>query len=350
MLSLASSALVTWFISNIMVKRVGDVVRYTSARPHNVAIRQKIREAGVVLLSELNRGNSYDRIIVVAHSLGAIVAFDVLTATFGRCNTQLDFDRKYSEALEKALEEGVEETDFTFTHQPALQAVEAIVDGAASTLRAGRQAELDLDDFQDAQREAQRELVAYGCPWKITDFITIGSPLTHAEFLVVDGDKELLNAQRKRLLPTCPPVQEYKGRKNGAFFLAYSTPWLCKKPGSPRYPHHGAPFAFTRWTNIYSPRRWIIYGDIVSGPIAHLFGQPVKEKGKDKWHRLSGIREFSVLPERDADGKVLDGHKVPFMTHNSYWKRTAETGAPGPNTDTPRHIRIPRRALNLLEK
>jgi len=40
---------------------------------------------------------------------------------------------------------------------------------------------------------------------------------------------------------------------------------------------HAAPFAVTRWTNIYAPVRAIIAGDPVGGPLAPVFGAGVKD-------------------------------------------------------------------------
>lgn len=350
LVSLLVSGGVAALVSNVFVKRVGDVVRYTSARPQNVAIRQKIREAGVELLEELNSDRKYDRVIVVAHSLGAIVAYDVLTHAFSRCNETLNFDKVYKANLAAATKKGVKEEDFEFTHQPALRTVEDIVNDVASKARAGEEASLDVEVYRAAQRAAQRELVQYECPWRVTDFFTLGSPLAHAEFLVTDGIVDLRKAQVKRRLPTCPPVQEYKGGRDKGFFLAFTTPSLKRRPGAPRIPHHGTMFAFTRWTNIYSPRRWVVGGDIVSGPAGRVFGLPVRETGSDKIHEISGIQEHAVLPERDASGKVLEGHRIPLVTHNSYWNLKAETGAPEVTEKVPHHIQVLRNALNLLEK
>ena len=39
-----------------------------------------------------------------------------------------------------------------------------------------------------------------------------------------------------------------------------------------------APFAVTRWTNIYAPTRGVIFGDPIGGPLAPVFGPGVKDK------------------------------------------------------------------------
>jgi hypothetical protein len=44
-----------------------------------------------------------------------------------------------------------------------------------------------------------------------------------------------------------------------------------KKTQKVRILHHGAPFAITRWTNLYFP------GDIIGGRVSHLFGAGIKD-------------------------------------------------------------------------
>ncbi len=68
------------FLSPVM----GDSARYLRATPSNIAQRQKIREAGVSLLESLHASGRYQRIVVVGHSLGSVVGYDVLTHFWGR--------------------------------------------------------------------------------------------------------------------------------------------------------------------------------------------------------------------------------------------------------------------------
>src|SRR5262249_23824539 len=57
----------------------GRVVRYTKADPTNIAARQAVRERGLKLMSALHEGNYYKRIIIVSHSLGTMLAHDLLS-------------------------------------------------------------------------------------------------------------------------------------------------------------------------------------------------------------------------------------------------------------------------------
>jgi hypothetical protein len=63
-------------VQSFLVHYFGDVARYLDPKPHNIAIRQAIRSEALGLLEKVS--DRHDRVIVVAHSLGSIVALDVL--------------------------------------------------------------------------------------------------------------------------------------------------------------------------------------------------------------------------------------------------------------------------------
>ena len=125
---------------------------------------------------------------------------------------------------------------------------------------AGGEAEAAVHKFQSEQRDAWRELRGLGNPWRITDLITAGSPLAHAMLLMAGGMADLAARKRERELPTCPPqLDEEKG-------FAYSRrPPVEVGKGrkfTPLIYHHAAPFAVTRWTNLYFPVSGGIFGDL----------------------------------------------------------------------------------------
>jgi hypothetical protein len=69
-------------------------------------------------------------------------------------------------------------------------------------------------------------------------------------------------------LPTCPPQRDEKG-------YAYSgspTDVGEDKKFTPLVLHHAAPFAVTRWTNLYFPAMFGLLGDLVGGPLHEDFG------------------------------------------------------------------------------
>ena len=311
-----------------LVSHVGDVPRYVKAKPENIAIRETIRQNGVRLLETLmgfdrdgNLGEPpYDRIVMVGHSLGTIVAYDILTLAFARHNDRLG--KKVPQDL----------------RQPHRAAMEALIrkhhdDGS----------ELPLDEFRELQDLCRKEMQALGGIWPVSDFITLGSPLTHAEFLMARDKASLDKAKRHRILPTCPPTLEYDGTTKLRHF-SYHPPALDafgdgKQPEHPRFPHHAALFAYTMWTNLYSPHRFTLWGDVISGPICHAFGIP---RGANR-STLCGVKDIAVLPS--TTGSDQD-RKTRFLTHLKYWNSSV-----GRSEDDkaviPLHIAALREALDL---
>ena len=270
--------------------------------------------------------SDYDRIVLVGHSLGTIVGYDILTHCFGRIN----------EITGKSLSPDLK--------QPARDRLEHFIREAEKSPEEAW-ASTTLDDFRAMQSAALEELRAIGNPWIVTDFVTLGSPLTHAEFLMERDREQLRQAQTKRIMPTCPPTLEFDGRTKLKHF-SYRHRELRSlgqndDPLAPRVPHHAALFAYTRWTNIFSPHWLIATGDIISGPLAHAMGMPVEGHGEAT---VSGIRDIAVLPSED--GTPADKARRR-QTHLDYWDRSVAK-VPG-SKEEPAHIVALRKALNLGE-
>src|SRR4051812_41861389 len=79
----ALTAALSWITNHFVVPYFGRVVRYTRAHPDNISARKNIRERGLALLDELHNGR-YGRIIVVGHSLGSILAYDLVSYCWAR--------------------------------------------------------------------------------------------------------------------------------------------------------------------------------------------------------------------------------------------------------------------------
>jgi len=333
--SLAYAAASAWVIGKLN-DVVGDVVRYVDPSPGNIKTRQDIREDGVRLLETLMgideegvaRGSEYDRVLVVGHSLGTIVGYDIINHAFGRLNLTFDRDR------------------LAMTEQTNTAALETLVREAWA---AGKP--LDLERYRTLQDAARRELNRAGNPWIVSDFISIGSPLTHAEFLMAEDRKHLAALKAKRVYPSCPPQLEYHSAPPHYHFT-YEAKRAFPRPGASltgkRVPHHAAAFAFTRWTNIYSPLRGILGGDIVSGPVCEPFGLTVRPHKQGEpapaCDSLYGIKDVAVLPSQE--GTVEDRRKR-FLTHLKYWDLKVAAGARG--DAPPMHIQVLREALDLKE-
>ncbi len=284
----------------------GRVVRYTRADPANISARAAVRERGLRLLNELHAGAEYDRVVLVGHSLGSILAYDLINYLW----TQRESAR---------------------TLKPGGQELAAVreVHGAAAALREGDEA--SIARFRRAQARLRRLLAArQGDPdgaerWLISDFVTIGSPLTHAEFLLATNEADLAERIGTREYPASPPVREPLNRLG--VWLAKKHGFLDKqaregelfvypKQGGGWCLHHASPFAVVRWTNIHDPARWIFQGDLVSGALRSKFGLCVK----------------------DVDLSALRGRSRAF-SHTQYW-----------SLDTaPEQIEALREAINLLD-
>ncbi len=257
---------------------VGDAARYLHAAPTNIRERHAIRAAGLQLLHELH-ARGYERIIVVGHSLGSVIGYDLLTYAWARTHEQHASPPRPSraalDALERLLDEEEEAPSADFVRQ-----------------------------YRTAQERYLAELRANGSPWRVTDFVTLGSPLTHAALLLARSPDDLGRRQQDRELPTCPPEREKFGRQGLRrlwFRLPYAASTLDGRSRTRvlRAPHHAAGFAVTRWTNLYFGSHLIVWGDLIGGPLRAVFG--------------AGIRDLEVRTSA----------RLGFLSHTSYWRRDA---------------------------
>ena len=246
---------------------LGDAARYLSPTPQNVGIRQKIRAEGVRIVRSIQETRRYDRIIIVGHSLGSVIGYDIVTHLWDEYNTKHNRPERPSQAALKKLQE------------------------AGRALTPDPEA---LRSYRAAQRALWREQRGLGNPWLVTDFITVGSPLTYGALLFAGNDKEFRRRQEDRELPTCPPATD-----DGKYFHRPRKPYLVNgKPRTLFVLHHAAPFAVTCWTNIYVPLTFGLFGDWVGGPLQRWFG--------------CGIAD---VPVRDAPN-----HLLPLIGHTRYWR------------------------------
>jgi hypothetical protein len=318
LLALVAAGLGTW-LHRKATATFGRVVRYTKADPDNIAARQNVRERGLKLLSSIHDSNYYKRIVIVSHSLGTILAYDLLSYFWA----QHEAARKLADSA------------------PEFDAL-CELEKAAAAVEQPNKAPAALDAYYEAQRQLRISLASRTFPsdppsanpafsrWLISDFVTLGSPLAHSEFLIAADDRDLAQRKLERELPQSPPMREDLDPKT--FDLAKATQKLpvgasfdvsklvsFPLPASPKIweLHHAAPFAVVRWTNIYDPA-WLVYrGDVIGGPLARKFGPAVI----------------------DVNLKSLRGQATSF-THTKYWEIDGE----------PIHIEALRWAINLLDE
>lgn len=281
-----------------IINFVGDAARYLQPKPDNVAKRQAIRDAGVDLLEALHESGQYDRIVVFGHSLGSVIAYDILSFAwirFGRRNKLPD--RTHGTALRR-LEREVQH-----------EATSALADKNDRAVTA-----------QALQHEAWKEHRRNGAPWLVTDFVTAGSPLAYADLLLkVDKTTSFGDLKLDRVFPTCPPTtqREQNGSRQVFSFTRPYRDVTTNQSKTGLRPDHAALFAFTRWTNLYFPFSGFMKGDPVGGPLQQPFG---------RW----------IVDER----LELPGAGLLGFAHTLYWDDTTPSTA---------HIESLKRALRLNE-
>jgi hypothetical protein len=280
---------------------VGDAAIYLNPHPRTVEARNRIRSAGVSLLERLQADGRYDRIIIVGHSLGSVIGYDVLTFAWSRS----------SDALRRAVEEG------TLSGSSRLQDKLAASEALAATARG------DIARWTQATRDLHYEQRRLGQRWLVTDFITAGSPLAHASLLLARGPADLLRRQEDRELPTSPP------RREDDVHFSYSRPeprQAGKGRTEVRVIDHAGLFATTVWKNFYFPCRHLFYGDLVGGAVAPMFGWGVEDVAVETRIRngwLAHTEYWSLYSDMAADAAPLRLTQALDLTRSGLARRVA---------------------------
>ena len=233
--------LVARALVNKVTKSFVDVVRYLDTSPHSYAARRAIRGGLVDLLHALHDGR-YSRVVVVAHSLGAYIAYDALTALWAQTH----------ELHAGPIDDPI-----------PLESLDTL-EGAADRLIADPDAPGALDDFQDLQFALWQDLRRQGNPWRITDFVTAGTPMALADLLVTrpslfsgftKADRtyrtELFDSLvRRGALVRCPPRSETLPVESNEH---HPVSYRWNRSGPREVLGSQSPFAVTRWTNLWFP-------------------------------------------------------------------------------------------------
>ena len=291
------------FAKSFFTKYFGDVARYVRAEPANILIRQSVRKGGIDLIERIHASGDYDRVVLVGHSLGSIVAYDILNHLWARHNKF-----KYSRGTRQ------------YTTPLSKHALSLLKTLQKLSKKCGKQ-EFEQTEYRGLQSELFDELRKNDKAnnWLISDFITLGSPLTYADILLFDNEEHFNKRKLDREYPTSPPMPEQDN-------------WYYKE-GTRNYLHHGAVFSAVKWTNIYMPHKSFIKGDLISGNVSLNFSynniniESLKVTAPQN-------PNYTPIKEIELDYKeVKDG-----FTHTEYWK-SSEIGD--------EHLKVLRKTLDL---
>jgi hypothetical protein len=278
---------------NFLLPLFGDAASYLSAQTDTVGSRQALRERGLKLLRALHEEAEYDRIVIVAHSLGTVLAYDLLQLLWHDVGPTKD--NQPSDKAVAALEKVAE---FSKAPKPDWK------DGGVAAYQ-----DLQWAAYTELRQQKPAPKGEDGTPakqggWKVSDFVSLGSPLASAQFLVTEGKKDFDRMKRERVLPTAPP----QPRDGAQAFVSEDA--VTKKKST----HHASVFSTVRWTNIYDEFDPLIFtrGDVIGGPVAseEVLGPAIKD--------------IDVTIKR---------HGKRLFSHNSYWVDTIvekPPGKPGP--------------------
>jgi len=385
-----------WTVTkSFLVPIMADTARYLGRHPKDVALSRRVRADGVQMLEALHASGRYDRVVIVAHSLGSIVGLDIVSRFWARraermtplqkstyqaaiadvaaiqdaafecisnassCVAQaVPLSRSARRAIERhennssqdkndnsVLEtwlKVVQDLDLLFPSPGRLKkkyksAKQFKVAGAASFERhhqhlldyaasfrrrkgtkneesadlleiaAGEleQAATKLEGINASLESVHPEFIRQTSLgdrtplWLISDFITIGSPLTYGEWLLTE--------QRHADYPKT--VNDKRG-ENGNGSRQNLSILPCK------------------WTNLFFETRWIVLGDIIAGPLWRKFG--------------IGVKDVVLTKKRP---------NFQFFAHNEYWKLDHQWIEWLADTDrkitTPEHVDALQNALSL---
>jgi hypothetical protein len=332
-LALGGSGFVAWAIGktlthfgSVVTKSFVDVVRYLDNSPRSYAIRRSIRQGMVDLLQSLHDKGRYSRVVVVAHSLGAYIAYDAITSLWPTMN-KLHCGPITDDPDQAVPLDGVAELE-----ELASKLIQHPVEGL------DEEQQRELAEFREAQFEVWKNLRRQGNPWLITDFISVGTPMYMADLLLSKNRDEFHKLVKTAGIPQCPP-------RNGFDPVEGEV----SEPGDYAWNNrgrevltHSAPFAVVRWTNMFFRAENGWNGDWFGDALRPLFGNGIVDhpiQGNLPQRRSPGVahgRYFSFPDDDDDDGiaKVLQR----ALALDIDGELAASCGAPGylPETNVTR--------------
>lgn len=224
-------------VSSLLFGYAADAAKYLSNHPDNIDARGRVRSGAIDLLRELNDTPEYNRILIVGHSLGSVIGLDAMT-------------QYWHEVCDKPVLKPDQPDPLTATYHQLMGVLEKNPDQIA--------------DYQEHQERFRRILCDSQINWKISDFVTVGSPLSFANFLLAKDDQDFhFKTRESRQLMKSPPAGEQ------ADHLYLKNEEIAAT--SVIHPTKSAAFLFTRWTNLHGTK------DPIGGKVRPLFGDGIND-------------------------------------------------------------------------
>jgi hypothetical protein len=312
-------------VRNAITNTFVDVVRYLDTSPRSYAVRKAIRGGLVELLHGLHDQQRYTRIVVVAHSLGAYIAYDAMSTLWADLHELHAGPAGPAETGRQIPLDGLIDLQHAADDVLTCSRTNPC---ASSDLRTGEQAhDAHLDEwdkvltrFQTCQYTLGKGLRMQGNPWRITDFVSVGTPMYLADLLcthlgLLSGWRNPTVAgiafddmMRRGELVRCPPRSETQPVEDPVEPTTMKYRW---RYGTRQVLGSQSLFAVVRWTNLWFPvDTGSVRGDFFGGPLQTLFGPGIRDirvmgntAGRTVRWGLAHIHYFSY-PSADADTDI----------------------------------------------
>ena len=249
----------------------GDAARYFDINPKNISRRYDIIRGGIDILRKLHtdhdeRGDEvnyrYGRIVLMGHSLGSVIAYDILRHYWQEVNGKIEVDPAELAAVE--CFEGDNGNAPPDGLPPHRNDVKFRGDQYAAWLYLNRKKTAGVTVPFNKDRDPSHD-----ARWLISDFVTLGCPMTYAPLLMAKSVEDVTSKIALRELPTCPPDRS-KNLNPGRYTVLLSAE--LERIKDFHILPQSAQFATVRWTNFY------FHNDPIGGPLGAIFGKGIDDQ------------------------------------------------------------------------
>lgn len=311
-------AILTLVLSRVLLRGVGDAARYLTNSPDNIEEQNAIHSLATDLLRHLHsawdparKRYKYERIIIVGHSLGSVIAYDAICRYWAEVNRSLWIspDQPKPTSVASSQIESIEQMLRSRNGKPDLAKFRKLQWNLYEALSIPLpRRDVSTDDDTAIAR------------WAISDLVTVGSPLAYADVLMAENRTDFDRRMKERELAMCPPVEQATGSPGSLTFKFARTRAI--NIANRRALHQAAAFACVRWTNIYH------VDDLIGGPVADLFGWGVQDTAilrSGKRVESGAASPGQQLELRKSRSSIM--RTLRTWPHSRYWDSQGSVGA-----------------------